>query len=628
MIKQGKRFHVFTILQATFLFSRPLLRKLQAGSFCIKMVLTDPFIGQIKDILMTGAMTPTKSRKRRTPGSKVIEEVTLSPTPTKKERTKKTPTKKERTKKGTVAVHRKDDDVVFEGEVSQLSTHQIVDDDTRNRNETEDVVRESETPSKRKKSRKGLQEGQVYREFRSGHLGLVSPMKGDGDQESGHRQRVKNSNLVSVFVSNDTTKNPNVLAFWDSCSSQDPRSVTFTWSEDRKRLVGVHKTNKRVTYSGIEFKDPDFEYLMTVRDPTEPSSGQDAHGISGQDADGLTLVKMKIYRIRPIVNLVPIKGLEETIKQEDTRTRGEKMIEAMSKFGSKKANRNLVSRTKSLSMKVDAEDVQALQDAGNKVTVSSQSSTSKVIDNGTSSQVGTSDLLPPRNAAASSVTQVYNISDLMSEELITILTGYIEGDDKLAIGIELVNNFIPEEFTKVGKTETKNTRSKTLAKDGQEGQSSAPIKTILPSDPDVRENVLIAFYIDLLMRVYHLKQHELRRLEPLKEIENSSVRTFLMEMFIESRKEIHKGNPHTKHFLTDKKKDQILITVFILLIKLTNYTSIKVDEVTTGFKLPAVKVRSIGQLVGCHHHKKRAIDQLVFKIPIYEMQMNKIKRKR
>ena len=562
------------------------------SSGALKMVFFN-YLDHVKDQVLVDC-TPTKQKKRKASDPEVVEVVLSTPTPTKKKRNKK------------AEASPQNDGVVILEEVNHVSSREGIDNRACRQIllPVEESVEENEpesSPSK-KKSKKALVEGQIYREFRPVR-GSRKVNEGENEEMIGHRQRVRNQNIVKVFVCNDSSKNPDVLTFWDSCNHQDHRSVEFKWSEDKKKLLGTHRTNKRVTYNGTEYKDPDFDYFLAVR-------GVDSSGESAdQTSSGLVLEKVKIFRIRPLVNMVPVRGQDKLRNQLQTRSRVEQITEAMSKFGSKKANRNMASKTKSLSMRVDAEDVIALQSATEKTLAKELASKSGADDGG-----GTSDLIPPRKENAIHVGEVYNIQDLINVKLVNLLASYVESKERLSIELELVKKYLPAEF--------KIAAACWDTKDGDNEQNLDTIKAILTSDPSMKEKILIAHYIDLLIRVYHLKSPQLRLQDPMKVIEHKEMKTFLMEAFIESTKETDKKRSFVKHFLTDKTKDRILITVFILLLKLSNYGKIKVLDASKELKLSAAKVRSIGQMVGCHSDKGKVVDQLVFKVPLYQMPMN------
>lgn len=364
--------------------------------------------------------------------------------------------------------------------------------------------------------------------------------------------------------------------------------------------IQIMPNEQRLTLAQFAFSGVphDAEYRLDVSEDkdaviraAEPIYGQQYVGkappsdyyVGVRRKNVLEVYPISLFRMRPIVN-PPEPTAAQLLDSQTPLTLKEQMDEIKEKFGSRRTQRQLASKRK-YAIEFGEDDVEQVELKTRKVAESAleeKLSTSTLNDS--------LDILPHQNRDAICVEEVYDMNEIITEDERTILMPMID---------DLFDN-ITDKF----------------------------IKDLMGKQRDTEQKI-IAVYIQLIVKLMNLKATQLRRADPLPEL-NSEVKEFLYARYLDRK--LTKGNRY-QYTLSAKEKDRLLIYGLILCIMLHNYRPIDFELMQKSFKSPIRQFRKVVEIIGCYVENAKNADGvnakcLVFKVPLNTFSQSKTYRKR
>lgn len=207
---------------------------------------------------------------------------------------------------------------------------------------------------------------------------------------------------------------------------------------------------------------------------------------------------------------------------------------------------------------------------------------------GKSETIPLSAILPKRNPDATSVDEVYMLSDIIGDvERSAIMQNY---DSLLA---QVKHDYFVKQTAKF-------------------------------TDENKR---IIIIYADLLLQIVKLGVSEMKKPDPLPNVDGL-IKKYLFERFT-STKQI--SSRQTRYIITDQNKDKLYVSLFILLLMLNDYNPLELTDLQTQFKVPVNYIRKLFELIGCYiENMKNAslvnVRVAKFKLPLNVFKEPKMKR--
>ena len=195
-----------------------------------------------------------------------------------------------------------------------------------------------------------------------------------------------------------------------------------------------------------------------------------------------------------------------------------------------------------------------------------------------------STILPPRNENAKSVSEVYNLNNIIrEEEELTILANE-----------EMMMNGVKNDYFKnlIGKK----------------------------TDSTVR---VMGIYADLLLQLVKLSLQDLRRIDPLPLVE-TNIKKLLFDRFTVI-KQGDISNRSSRYVITDQEKDRIFVYIFLLIIMLNDYKTIELEKMQTLCKISFNNIRRMFEVIGCYIETFRVANGMTVKVARLKLPLNTIK---
>lgn len=169
-----------------------------------------------------------------------------------------------------------------------------------------------------------------------------------------------------------------------------------------------------------------------------------------------------------------------------------------------------------------------------------------------------STVLPPRNPNAGNVREVYSLDDIINQDEESAIMEYEE---------QLLANM-----------------------------KSDYLKRLTEKFNENKKIRIAGIYADVLLRLIKLTMNEMRRNDPMPEVEGP-----IKELVFKRYTSLKKGpGKSLRYVITDLNKDQIYVYILLITIMLHDFKPIELSELQTNCKIPAVHIKKILELIGCY----------------------------
>lgn len=384
-------------------------------------------------------------------------------------------------------------------------------------------------------------------------------------------KKTKSNDVVMIKLKREETVH---VTCWKSCanmasnlsSKQDNCGLTFSFKDDKKKELCTLDPATNISYSGEDDLSDMSSYFIAVR-----------------EGDQLVLRPAKIYNMKPKIAFETDTKDQQVVS---TMSKREQMDELNDKFGSKRSKKMLADKRK-FAVELNEEDLNDLKaDQGVSAAASSAASPSSGISTGGLAEL--IEVIPPRNGAAVSISDVYELDDIFSEqEQDVISANYKLSDSSAQIKSDLVRKFVVrKEATDLTKTS--------------------------------------AIYLDLVMQLFQLKFQNLRKEDPLPEVP-TAVKDMILDKYCVWMNAVDFGRP--RRAIPEQYKDRLLAHGLILLLMLSNYKTLKFIHISQAFKCTKTQLRKVAIAVGGYIEKKKDttglnVDCLAMRLPLNQLKDN------
>jgi hypothetical protein len=263
----------------------------------------------------------------------------------------------------------------------------------------------------------------------------------------------------------------------------------------------------------------------------------------------------------------------------------EQMDELNDKFGSKRSKKMLADKRK-FAVELNEEDLNELK-ADQEVSAAGSSVPSPSSGISSTGLAELIEVIPPRNSAAVSVDDVYELDDIFTEQDQELISSNFDlSDVTKSIRCELVKKFaLKKEATDLTKT--------------------------------------TAIYLDLCITLFQLKFQSLRKLDPMPEVEQEVAKNMIMDKYCTWMTINTDGR--RRRMLPDQHKDRLLAHSLILLLMLSNFKTIELGQITNALKCQKKQLKKVAVAVGGYIERTKNSSGLNTEVLVMKLPLNQIK---
>ena len=195
------------------------------------------------------------------------------------------------------------------------------------------------------------------------------------------------------------------------------------------------------------------------------------------------------------------------------------------------------------------------------------------------------DILPTQRKNCVSPKEVYNIEDIINPKVATLIKNFSENKQSSEV---LNSDYLKELMKKKWN--------------------------------DINEKI-IAIYLDILSRLYHLKAYNLKNLSPIPNLDEEDIQA----AFLDTYTQCSKSNYKVRRVVSERFKDKIIIHAIILMITLNDFKPLEINQLSELLKVSFTRLKKLIEVVGCYIESVKNPDRTIKKTFVLKLPLNTIK---